>query len=222
MDTVRLGQTERGSYVVAIETPVSPELAGQVGLGPEPFARRVTRQLATSLHALLRAAQNQDASEIQQSVASGVSANLCSAMANALGLSVPKGEVEVRVSWARTRRVPPNTPVSVLFPGYLTGVISEAATILRANSEIESFELEGTVYKLRQDTEAIILGLVDGQHGKVRLTIPDHYRDALIRAFERRSIVTCTGELRQTGKIAELLNVRSLDTSEDTSESEAD
>jgi hypothetical protein len=196
--------------VVAIETPVAPELQEQTEPTPEPFGRKVTRTLTGALQVLLAAANRGNARDIERSVSSGVSANLCSAVADALRLSGSQGEVEIRVSWARTRRVPDHTPGRISFPSYLGGVIGEAAGLLRSMSEIESFELEGTIYQLRQDTEAIILGLVDGQYRKVRLTIPLEFREDLIRGFEKRSIVRCTGELRQSGKITELLNARSF------------
>jgi hypothetical protein len=210
MEGVRLGQTERGSYVVAIETPVAPELQEQTEQTPEPFGRKVTRTLTSALEVLLGAANRGNARDIERSVSAGVSANLCSALADALRLSGSHGEVEVRVTWARTRRVPDSAPGKISFPSYLGGVISEAAGLLRSISEIENFELEGTVYQLRQDTEAIILGLVDGRYRKVRLTFPPEFREELIRGYRERSILRCFGELRQVGKTSELVNARSF------------
>ena len=210
MEGVRLGQTERGSYVVAIETPVAPELHEQTDTTPEPFGRKVTRTLTGTLQLLLEVANRGNAKDIERSVSSGVSANLCSAVADALRLAGSKGEVEIRVSWARTRRVSDSTPGKISFPSYLGGVIGEAAGLLRSISEIEGFELEGTVYQLRQDTEAIILGLVDGRYRKVRLTFPPEFRKELIRGYDQRSILRCVGELRQAGKTSELLNARSF------------
>jgi hypothetical protein len=210
MEAVRLGQTERGSYVVAIETPVAPELQEQTEQTAEPFGRKVTRTLTSALEVLLEAANRGNAKAIERSVSAGVSANLCSAMADALRLSGTQGEVEVRVTWARTRRVPESTPGKISFPSYLGGVIGEAAGLLRSISEIENFELEGTVYQLRQDTEAIIVGLVDGRYRKVRLTVPPEFREELIRGYEERSILRCVGELRLAGKTSELVNARSF------------
>ncbi len=218
MAGVRLGQTERGSYVVAIETPVAPELHEQTERTPEPFGRIVTRTMTSALQVLLEAANRGNAKEIERAVSSGVSANLCSSIADALSLTGAQGELEVRVSWARTRRVSDATPGKISFPSYLGGVIGEFAGLLRSISEIEGFELEGTVYQLRQDTEAIILGLVDGRYRKVRLTFPPGFREQMIRAYQDRSILRCSGELRQAGKSSELHNARSFsieDTEED-------
>jgi hypothetical protein len=214
MEGVRLGQTERGSYVVAIETPIAPELQEQTGQIPEPFARTVTRTLAGALETLREAATRGNAKAIESAVSAGVSANLCSSMAEALHLSGSQGEVEVRVSWARTRRVAESTPRKISFPSYLKGVISEAAELLRSIAEIDNFELIGTVYQLRQNTEAVILGLVDDHYRKVRVEFPSALRDQLIDAFNSRSIIRCIGELRQVGKITELTNAREFSVDE--------
>ena len=210
MATVRLGQTERGSYVVALEAPVAPELSEQTESTPEPFSRRVTRTLTSSLQVLREAANRGNAKEIEEAVSAGVSANLCIAVADALRLAGSQGEVEVRVSWARTRRAPEDAVARVAFPSYLGGVIGEAAGLLRSISEVENFELEGTVYQLNQDTEAVILGVVDGRYRKVRVTFPAQFREEMIRGFDARAVIRCVGELRQAGKVTELANARSF------------
>lgn len=208
IEGVRLGQTERGSYVVAIETPIPPELHDQTEQTAEPFARRVTKTLLEALSTLREAANAGNAKAIENAVSSGVSANLCKALAEALHLSGSQGEIEFNVSWARTRRVAESIPRRIEFPGYLRGVIGEAAELLRSIAELESFELVGTVFQLRQETEAVILGMVDGHYRKVRVDFPAMLRDQLIDAFNARSIIRCVGELRQAGKVTELVNVR--------------
>jgi len=215
MAAIRQGQTERGSYVVALEAPVAPELAEpelseQTRSTPEPFSRRVTQTLTSSLQVLRDAANRGNAKEIEEAVNAGVSANLCVAVADALRLAGSQGEVEVRVSWARTRRAPEEAVARVSFPSYLGGVIGEAAGLLRSISEVENFELEGTVYQLNQDTEALILGVVDGRYRKVRVTFPAQFREEMIRGFDARAVIRCVGELRQTGKVTELANARSF------------
>jgi hypothetical protein len=53
---LRLGQTERGSYVLTVHSPVSPSLQTPLFGDPEPpFERRAVTQLARSLVALRRA-----------------------------------------------------------------------------------------------------------------------------------------------------------------------
>jgi hypothetical protein len=63
----------------------------------------------------------------------------------------------------------------------------------------------------------VILGWVDDRLKKVRVAFSPEHREELIKAFEDRPIIRCEGELRQSGKVTELLNPRnlSLDDSED-------
>jgi hypothetical protein len=101
-------------------------------------------------------------------------------------------------------------PEQIIFPSYLTGVLGEAAELLRSIAEIEDFELVGTVHQLRQDNEAIIHGWVDDRYRYVRVNVPSQFRDDLIRAFDKRSRVRWTGELHRSGKAVELVNARSF------------
>ena len=64
---VRMGQTERGSYVLTILSPVAPALAPEgelpLDLAPsEPYERQVTRTLAEGLAAMEQAARDAAAS----------------------------------------------------------------------------------------------------------------------------------------------------------------
>ena len=60
LDSLRLGQTEVGSYVLTILSPVPPALKIEPDLfgdvGPDPFARKVTRTMALALQATKSAA----------------------------------------------------------------------------------------------------------------------------------------------------------------------
>jgi hypothetical protein len=62
LSRVRMGQTERGSYVLTILSPVAPELVAECQLPldlemPEPYERQVTRTLAEALAAMAQAAR---------------------------------------------------------------------------------------------------------------------------------------------------------------------
>lgn len=207
MESVRLGQTERGSYVVTLEAPVPPSLGdGSAIEMPVPYARRVTQTLASALTALRAAATTGAAPALRETIRSGASANLCTALSGALHSAGQRGEVEVRLNWAQTR--PAQAPMQIIFPGYLSGVLQEAASLLKAGAEQDSFELTGTVHQIRQDQDAVILGWVDDRLRKVRLAIPPEYRNLLIQAFETRSLIRCVGELRSAAKYAELLHAR--------------
>ena len=91
MRKVRLGQTERGSFVVTLLAPAPPQLqpplrAEWARLDDEPFERQVTRRLVNALEASRAAAEAAASGDglvaFEKSIERGVSANLCDAVAN--------------------------------------------------------------------------------------------------------------------------------------------
>ena len=59
MRHVRLGQSERGSYVVTVQSPVPPALPIHgIDDQPDPFERRVSLTLANALHTLRQVAMD--------------------------------------------------------------------------------------------------------------------------------------------------------------------
>jgi|SRR5579883_192053 len=96
----RLGQTERGSFVLNVACPLELQLA-LPGMVVEPFARRVTNLLIRSLEALTRAADTARANDLlDQTQNPGISANLC----ESLLLLRPNGDrasLTVSAVWSR-------------------------------------------------------------------------------------------------------------------------
>lgn len=97
---VRMGQTERGSYVLTIFSPVPPELRpAQETLFPvepeEPYERAVTRTLMSALKALEGAARDAavegNMTPFQAAVSQGVSTNLCDAVVALSAVSPGEG-----------------------------------------------------------------------------------------------------------------------------------
>lgn len=219
METVRLGQTEYGSYVVTLEAPVPPTFDDADVDMPDPFPRVVTKMFARSLEILREVASRGAAKDIRHAVSEGVSANLCSAIASALSSAGSYGELEVTINWAKNRMVPDQT-TRVAFPSYLSSAIAEAGNLLKANSDVDDFELEGTVQKLTHTetselsqgmgTEVVVLGWVEGRLRQVKMKIPAEARDLVIAAFQERSVIRCTGELRLLPRSVELNNARNF------------
>ena len=110
---LRLGQTERGSFVVTIVSRVSPSLAGPRAFheelfSEEPFERRVSYTLVESLAAVRSAAESAASKAtfdaFANGVSEGVSANLCDALVGMGRHLSDNASLSVEVSWAR--RVP--------------------------------------------------------------------------------------------------------------------
>jgi hypothetical protein len=119
LERVRLGQTERGSFVLTLHCPVTPRLRSSetlVFFPDEPFERQVTKTLMSSLSAVRNASQHAastgDFAAFRESVAFGVSANLCAALVR-LGSVVPETGVEISMSWSKSRGPERNLPAQI-------------------------------------------------------------------------------------------------------------
>src|SRR6185295_3097822 len=156
---VRLGQTERGSYVFTLISPVSPALRDATAIATEePFERRVVETLAGALRAtrqaaLVSAIRGGDMEPFKNAITQGVSANLFEAIS---GLSEASGEqpLEVSFAWARSRALTANFPTRVRLTQDIIPSIREAARVFRATEPLPDFELVGSVVALRREEGA--------------------------------------------------------------------
>ncbi|MGL4960613.1 MAG: hypothetical protein ACRC67_05230 [Inquilinus sp.] len=218
---VRMGQTERGSYVLTILSPVTPELRpAQESLLPvesvDPYERKVTRTLMEALHALDEAARDAavqgNMTPFQAAVTRGVSANLCDAVVGLSAVSPGEG-LDIQVAWSRTRPIEGATPARVLLDSDCIPLIEEASRQFRDTAPIDDVEIVGFVKTLDRGPTATegdisIIGPVDGQIRRVSVRLgPDQYSEAS-RAHDDRRTVRCTGELIKEGRGYRLLNPR--------------
>lgn len=210
---VRMGQTERGSYVLTLHSPVHPKLEHQLKLAPDddnshlPYERRVMLTLAHALEATRQAAADAAAtgssSRFKEAVKLGVSANLCDAVAGMLEAPETQG-VHLNFTWSPTRPEQTHAPSSVSFDRGAAAFISEAARIFRAQSPQTDVEVEGEVIQLKRPSgfrggEVSIATVLDGRPHVVHqvLDAPD-YLDA-IDAHRGEVRVRCRGELIRRG-----------------------
>ena len=229
MDTVRFGQTEMGSFIASLLSPVPPNLVGQAdlstGLPPEPFARRVTRKLVSGLRsakdAVTLADHGGDISAFEQNVSQGVSANLCDAIANLLDVE-NRQSIDLSVSWSLVRE-PPESRAQIVFNRSDISVLKEASRILRDRQERPNERLDGYVYALaRGQTQhrgrVTLKAVVDGAMSSVRVDFapPDYSRIA--EAHDQRKVVSLEGDLRRDGQRWVLDNPRDLEVQIDEDE----
>lgn len=219
---VRMGQTERGSYVLTILSSVAPELKsvqGELSLPTEPvepYARQVTRTLVEALTALddaaRQAATHGDMGPFHAAVSRGVSANLCDAVVGLSGVSEGEG-LDIQVAWSRSRPMDDNMPARVRLGSDSIPIIEEAGRRFRETAPFEDFEVEGFVTRLDRGPHATegdvtIAGIVDGQMRKIVVRLSaDTYRDA-IRAHDEQRTVKCTGDLVKEGRGYRLQDAR--------------
>ena len=210
---VRLGQTDQGSFVITLLSPVvSPPIQTPLvpDVGEEPIERRITRRLAQALAAARKATDDTsggDSSAFLAAVRQGVSANLCEAIAM---LTETLLRLDITVVWARTW---PRDEAR-----HTTRFASNDAPILRAASEVfrsrepqAGVTLVGFVQRLARgeaDTDGTVTlhTSINGSNQSVAVVLPqqDYYR--AIRAHKKKTPVVMQGDLERAGQRWRLLN----------------
>jgi hypothetical protein len=208
LGALRMGQTERGSYVITIHSRVPPELEPNHEV-PPPFERRVTQKLVSAVdsirHAASEAARSGSMAAFRDGVNQGISANLCFAIVGMAGGAETTRRLSLRFSWARSRPAPLLRIDPVVFQVDEIPVIFEAGRVLRESSPVEDFEVEGAVIALdRREGEDVgtitVLGFVEERPKKIRMQLRDDDYRIAIRAHDNRQPVACVGELLQEGR----------------------
>jgi hypothetical protein len=223
----RLGQSERGSYVVTVHSPEPPVIsfdgplagnADDIEPADDPFERRVTRTLAgalRSLHHVASGAVGNGRVESEGLARNGISANLCESVSSMLGTGKVRRDVEIHFSFSGSLPVSGDAPPLTRFSSDLSAVIGEIGKGLRETATREDFELTGFVTDLSRGPQdekgiAIIQGLVDDAYHRVEIrNAAEEYETVLTVAHRDRRMVRCEGELRKVkGKTYRLLNPR--------------
>jgi len=220
---LQLGQTERGSYVVTIQSPIAPALRRgeqptslfDLGLEDEPFPRAVTLKLADALQsarqAVSQAIDTDRFDAFEAAVPHGVNANLCEALAQ---LAEHGAGLDASIAWARVR--PTAGPARQFrFSRDLARVLQEAAVEFLRNEPKFDEKVEGFVIHLDRppesfDGQATLRILLEGRPRRVRVTFePGEYRQ-VIRAHDERVPVSLDGDIYPVGHRFELRNPRNL------------
>ena len=219
---VRIGQSERGSYVLTIQSRVTPLLRPAQGVLDleEPFPRQVVERLAHGLGAMLRATElsavTADAQAFSDAITEGVSANLCDAVVGLAGNHAERSRrVDIAFSWSRSRPVAQSMPAQVSFQTDRIPFITEAARLLRANAPLEDFELQGPVVKLERQEghekgRVTILGFVGEMPRKISMWLEDREYHTAIEAHRQQQTIRCAGTLKKEGRGFELQSVHGL------------
>ena len=218
----RLGQSERGSYVVTVHSPVPP-MINMEGFQDEsdPFERRVTLTLQNALQALRVVASDAVTSDIRSTEKlseRGISANLCESVAAMLGMEKSRRDVEVGFSFATSRPASGNTSQVTRFSTEFAPIIGEIGKALRESATREDFELIGFVTDLSRGPHqskgiAVVQGPIDENFRRVEMEVgTSDYDTVLTIAHRDRLMIRCEGELQKVkGKSYRLLNARGFE-----------
>lgn len=211
LEQVTVGRPRAGSYSIVVLSPLPQSSAnaqeGSFGGDMDPFSRRVVVTLLRACDAVLEAAQVEGAIErahaFRTSVAVGVSANLCDALAGVGDLGV-RAEIK---GWLSSQ-VPGPTgwpSRSMAFESELREHLREAARTLRAMERVEAFELAGRVVGLQRAFEgqggiAIVKGHTPKGERRVRVSLDHEQYPTALRAHSAGRQVVCRGRLVREGR----------------------
>jgi hypothetical protein len=204
---VRMGQTERGSFILNILCPAVPELAGDDGL-ENPFDNRVTETLASALGSAREMAVNSalapGVDHIARSVAKGVSANLCMALTEMGRIMGGDSDVEVNFRWANTRSRAASLPRQVILDKASLRFVESAGAMLRLRAEEDDFSLSGFVVRLTsphpgQGGEVVVQAPVEDRWRNVTLLLDSSEYQTAVDAHKTSRRITAIGTLSKEG-----------------------
>lgn len=219
---VRIGQSERGSYVLTVMSRVTPVLHTQdeqVSDAELPFERQVTQTMAKSLRALdlaaQRAALTQQMSAFDQAVSEGVNANLCDALAGLWGGDDSQRNLEFFFSWSPGRPVSDDLPRRIAFPADRIPMIREAGRLMRERAPVTDFELHGAVVKLDRPEGAMagkvtVIGFLDDRQVRVTMELPDASYSLAVQAHGQGDRLRVLGTLAKEGRSYMLRDARDV------------
>ncbi len=225
IQTVRLGQTEPGSFVVNLLVPISPSLAEQEPLlDLEPDGRLMTQTLVSGLQAAQEAMvlvnRGEKIAAFEERVSRGITANLCQSVATLI--EVGKG-LDVSVCWALTREIPRtqnSKQAKATFMPSAAGILHEAATILGDQQERCNERIEGFISALNRDRSqakgrVTIKAFINNRMRSVTATFPESDYSKITDAHDKRMTVSLEGDLHREGQRWHLESPRNLVVSED-------
>lgn len=212
MEKAKFGQTEKGSFVITMLSPVTPHLPGYMDdvLGVDvPFERMVTQTLTTGLSGMATAA---DAASVaggfehfEKRVDQGVSANLCEATADLFSAS-EASQISFGVSWALNRPAPEHLPQSrVIISSDIVPVLVEAAKKFRAKDHLADYLVQGSVVKLERENGALngratVLAEIDGVPRRLTMELGPVEYDLAASAHTHYQPVRVIGDIRKEGR----------------------
>ncbi|MGD9676503.1 MAG: hypothetical protein AB7V19_07460 [Candidatus Bipolaricaulia bacterium] len=210
---VRLGQTEVGSYILTVYSPLEEPTLAPVDdrlfdVESAPFGRRVTRKLTMALEATrtavgqVRSGSNYDV--FMDAVLQGVSSNLVQAVATMVQPGSGVESVDINITWGRA--VPgPETDWTARFTPDDAPVLEDAAALLRGESPQTGYMAFGHVVGLHRAEGAVaghvrIITDVDGKMRIVETSLTGEDYDVAIEAHKAKALVVCTGDLVKRGR----------------------
>lgn len=225
LETARLGQTEKGSFVVTVLSRL-PEVEAPEDLGEqrlfeaaaEPPQRRTNLMVVESVAAAQSAseyfAQTRDFSIFREAVESGVSAELCQA---AKGLLALDADVEVSLSLATDVAASRTGPTVVRLSRDSFDALDHAVREFRSSDPVPGVRVVGVVEDLHRSTLSdgagtVALRVLDNssnlEMNKLRLRLEPHEYDEAIEAHRQNRVIRVVGSIEREANLFWLYSPR--------------
>ncbi|MGV4011996.1 hypothetical protein [Citrobacter portucalensis] len=217
-ENLRLSQTEIGSYVLKIESPILLEQAEQDDHLKEPFGRSVSNRIIHSITNLDRAVElfskTGKFKHFEEAVSAGVGASLCSALVGMSGRD-RKRSIEISLQPSPYADLLNLEHLSVTVKSEDIPIIEKAIGYYLNEYTVPVYSLVGRVTKLAReldfgDGNVTIFEKKNTQTGKakhVEVTLNENLYNDAIQAHEQSSDMRLTGTLVISGRKAYLTDV---------------
>ncbi|MDD5412150.1 MAG: hypothetical protein PHF31_12190 [Methylobacter sp.] len=216
LEQLRLGQTEIGSFVISLISPIQIQSQNQNDANQTSLTRSVTTNLARSLNAISNAinkyAETGDIFHFEEVVLCGVSANLCDALIGLSGSSKARNFViSIQAAGAECENQDISTQHS--FTPLQVPVLERASEYYKGNFVINGYVVSGVVTGMKHQPEddfgmITVNSLVNssGKNISVQLCMEDYWK--AVHAHESGAYVACTGDLLVANRSARLIEPR--------------
>jgi hypothetical protein len=213
LESLRLGQTEVGSYIVNILAPVTSVPTDQQSIPLTSMTRMVTANLASSLDALSKAldkyGQTNNLEVFDDAVVDGASANMCDALLGLSGEQRTRGfEVTITPSLSEEFKYKPR---KFLFDVTTVKFIAAASEYYKDNYVLPDRTISGFIKRLdrpaAEENGTITIEATIGDSDKL-ITIelgPANYLDA-VTAHKAKEVIECHGDVHVKARSVKLLS----------------
>jgi len=228
LERVKLAQSERGSYVVRLHSPVPPQLQSDLfenePFEEQPFERQVTTTFMNALEKskyLLESAVAGGGDNLDEFVQYGVSANLCESLGKMLE---NKANLKISTTWSKGR--PKEQRIkTVSFNESSSDYFKEVARILRIKEPRRDISILASIHKLaRRDASEVgkiyFNALVDEERLTVSAELNEASYSMATNAHKAREMVEITGDLERVGSRWQMARAKILNVTETKIEEE--
>ncbi|RKR45965.1 hypothetical protein [Paraburkholderia sp. BL17N1] len=214
LETLRLGQTTRGSYVVNLFALMPEPPVDQPTLQDVPMTNNVISNLSSGLKALshavsLKSKKKDEHKALDEAVAAGASANMCDALVGISGRDKSRA-VEISITPLRPGKDRPQ-PVKFSFAKEKVERLEKASVYYRRTYIAKNKTIQGYIKRLdrahgEKHGTILVAAVVENSEKMVEIDLgPRDYKRA-ISAHGSDTEVRCSGDVLIKPRSATLLN----------------